>query len=92
MRRSFSPCAIRFGHMIDDVVSNTYRALRLVPVTRSFRFYHNSAPSPARPLGPRPLSFVGDPVYGDLLYAEFTRLSDWHFQRPQARGAVSGGC
>lgn len=44
-----------FGHMIDDVVSNTYRALR----------------------------FVGDPVYGDLLYAEFTRLSDWHFQRPQ---------
>jgi len=43
-----------FGHLIDDVVSNTYRALR----------------------------FVADPAYGDLLYAEFTGNSDWHFQAP----------
>ena len=43
-----------FGHLIDDVVSNTYRALR----------------------------FVGDADYGDLLYAEFTAQSDWHWETP----------
>lgn len=43
-----------FGHLIDDLVSNTYRALR----------------------------FVGDPEYGDLLYAEFTSVDDWHYQKP----------
>lgn len=43
-----------FGHLIDDVVSNTYRAIR----------------------------FVADPTYGDLLYAEFTAVSDWHFEAP----------
>merc|ERR1712050_349581 len=43
-----------FGHLIDDVVSNTYRALR----------------------------FVADSTYGDLLYAEFTAVADWHFEAP----------
>ena len=43
-----------FGHLIDDLVSNTYRALR----------------------------FVGDPDYGDLLYAEFTSVEDWHYESP----------
>ena len=43
-----------FGHLIDDVVSNTYRALR----------------------------FVGDPVFGELLYAEFTSMVDWHYDTP----------
>ena len=43
-----------FGHMIDDLVSNSYRALR----------------------------FVADPTYGDLLYAEFTAVKDWHFDAP----------
>ena len=54
------PCLSRclrqtwFGHLIDDVVSNSYRALR----------------------------FVADPEYGDLLYAEFTALKDWHYDSP----------
>jgi hypothetical protein len=43
-----------FGHLIDDLVSNTYRALR----------------------------FVGDPTYGELLYAEFTSVQDWHYDSP----------
>lgn len=43
-----------FGHLVDDVVSNTYRAMR----------------------------FVGDPTYGDLLYAEFTAVTDWHYENP----------
>ena len=43
-----------FGHLIDDVVSNTYRALR----------------------------FVHDPTYGELLYAEFTSVQDWHYDTP----------
>jgi arylsulfatase A-like enzyme len=45
-----------FGHMIDDLVSNSYRALR----------------------------FVADPEFGDLLYAEFTAVTDWHFDSPVA--------
>tara|TARA_B110001452_G_scaffold8696_1_gene7583 strand:+ start:172 stop:1983 length:1812 start_codon:yes stop_codon:yes gene_type:complete len=43
-----------FGHLVDDLVSNTYRALR----------------------------FVADPVFGDLLYAEFTAVTDWDFAAP----------
>ena len=30
----------------------------------------------------RALRFVGDPTYGDLLYAEFTGNEDWDFQSP----------
>ena len=45
----------RHLHLIDDLVSNTYRALR----------------------------FVGDKEYGDLLYAEFTAVTDWHFEEPE---------
>jgi len=43
-----------FGHLVDDVVSNTYRALR----------------------------FVADPAFGDMLYAEFTAVKDWHWEAP----------
>lgn len=41
----------RYGHLVDDSESNTYRALR----------------------------FVGSRDYGDLLYSEFTAVSDWNF-------------
>ena len=50
--------------MIDDVVSNSYRALR----------------------------FVGDPTYGDLLYAEFTAVKDWHFALPECDHPLEGSC
>lgn len=43
-----------FGHLVDDVKSNTYRGLR----------------------------FVNDPTYGELLYAEFTAVTDWEFEAP----------
>ena len=30
----------------------------------------------------RGLRFVNDPTYGELLYAEFTAVTDWHFETP----------
>jgi len=41
----------RTGHLVDDNVTNTYRALR----------------------------FDNTSKYGDFLYAEFTKISDWNF-------------
>ena len=44
---------VRTDHLVDDTISNTYRALR-------FSATHST--------------------FSGLLYAEFTSLSDWHFQ------------
>ena len=30
----------------------------------------------------RALRFVGDAQYGDMLYAEFTGVKDWHYEQP----------
>ena len=50
--------------MIDDLVSNSYRALR----------------------------FVGDARYGDLLFAEFTAVTDWHYDLPECDHPLEGSC